>query len=88
MGASYSHKKVWPSCDSLIEQRLQLVVPSDRAKENVTITAEMTPQLRTKSWEIFSKIGDSQAMRAPPRVSPPPTNLPVARSQSRKVDPG
>ena len=44
------------------------MVPSDRAVETVAITAELTPQPRKQSWEIFSKIGDGQAINTSPRV--------------------
>ena len=66
----HSHKIVRPSCDS----------SSDRAEETVAITAELTPQRGTQSRDICSEIW------APPRVGPPPTNTPLAHSQSCNVN--
>ena len=51
------------------------VAPSDRGAETAAIIAERTLQLGTYLWVIFSKIGDSQAIRMPPQASPDLTNL-------------
>ena len=61
-----------------------VVAPSDRAAETGAVSATQTPQPETSSWEIISKIGDSQAMRTPPLATPTPL---LSRNQSRKVVP-
>ena len=60
----------------LIEQRVQLVIPSDRAEETVAIIVELTPRLGTVMGNVFHRPsvrhhGSAHSRHEPPIGSQP-----------------
>ena len=83
MSQKHGVRHSWPSCDSLIvhhEKFVVLTIQSRRGNRCNQCRADEATR------ERCFKIGDNQAIRTPPRVGPPPTNLPLAHSQPHKVN--